>query len=218
MGIQTNSDTERRVLFSIWSGYSTNDPSQIPNDYTVSVDRIGPSVTNGTFGGEGSGAQTYLVFNWTTGVTYKFLTKAIPLSTNATTYTAWFNDPKNSTNGGWRLIAQITRPKIQTYLTGIYSFIECFDPDKGNQTRMGYYGNQWYYDSTNTWKESKSVSYAEDDAGNTNIRRDVQGGVYNRNMFFMKNGGFFNTTSVPGTIYTRVSNKVHPKINFSTLP
>jgi hypothetical protein len=112
----------------------------------VTVNRIGPGVTNGTFGGEGSGAQTYLVFKWLPGVTYKFLTKAVPLSSDATTYTAWFNDPKNSTNGGWRLIAEMTRPKIQTYLTGIYSFLECFDDDSGNQTRMGYYGNQWYYD------------------------------------------------------------------------
>jgi hypothetical protein len=33
------------------------------------------------------------------------LTKAQPLSTNATTFTAWFYDPNNATNGGWRLIA-----------------------------------------------------------------------------------------------------------------
>ena len=76
MGIQVNSPTERRVLFSVWSGYVTNDPSQIPADYTVSVNRVGPGVTNGTFGGEGSGAQTYLVFNWVPGVSYGFLTKA----------------------------------------------------------------------------------------------------------------------------------------------
>jgi len=184
----------------------------------VSVNRIGPGVTNDTFGGEGSGAQTYLVFNWLSGVKYKFLTKAIPIAGGATKYTAWFNDPNNSTNGGWRLIAEMTRPKISTYLTGIYSFIECFNPDTGNKTRMGYYGNQWYYDSTNTWKESTSTSIGLDDAGRTKIRRDVEGGVYNRNMYFMKNGGFFNTTSAPDTVYTRNANTIPPKIRFATLP
>lgn len=217
-GIQVNSLTERRVLFSVWSGFVTDDPTQIPKDYTVSVDRIGPGVTNGTFGGEGSGAQTYLVFNWTAGQIYKFLTKAEPQSISATTYTSWFNDPTNTTNNGWRLISQMTRPKIQTYLKGIYSFIECFNPEKGNVTRMGYYGNQWYYDETKTWKESTTVTYGEDDAGRTNIRRDVDGGVFNRNMFFMRNGGFFNTTSKPGTKYTRIPNGVPPAVDFAALP
>ncbi len=41
-GIQVNSAVERRVLFSVWSGYVTNDPSQIPNDYTVLLNRSGP--------------------------------------------------------------------------------------------------------------------------------------------------------------------------------
>jgi hypothetical protein len=112
----------------------------------------------------------------------------------------------------------MTRPKVQTYLKGVYSFIECFSPDMGNVTRMGYYGNQWYYDSTSTWKESTSASLGLDDAGRTKIRRDVEGGVYNRNMYFMRNGGFFNTTSVPGTLYTRIANQVPPNIDFNTLP
>jgi hypothetical protein len=83
---------------------------------------------------------------------------------------------------------------------------------------MGYYGNQWYYDSSNKWKESTSMVYDVDDAGQMGIRRDVEGGVYNKNMFFMKNGGFFNTTSTPGTTYTRVASKVPPSINFANLP
>lgn len=184
----------------------------------MTVNRIGPGVTKGTFGGEGSGAQTYLVLNWQPGVTYGFLTKAIPLTTDATNFTAWFYDPSNATNGGWRLIAEMTRPKVKTSLTGIHSFIECFDPDKGNQTRMGYYGNQWYYDSTNTWKESISASLGVDDAFRTKIRRDVEGGVYNRNMYILKSGGFFNTSSASGTVYTRIAKKIPPNVNFATLP
>ena len=74
------------------------------------------------------------------------------MTTNATTYTAWFGDPNNQTSDGWRLIAQWTRPKVQTYLTSFYSFLECFQADSGNKTRMAYYGNQWYFDSSETWK------------------------------------------------------------------
>jgi hypothetical protein len=50
-GIQVNSNTERRVLFSVWSGFDTNYPDQIPADYTVTFSRSGPGVNTGEFGG-----------------------------------------------------------------------------------------------------------------------------------------------------------------------
>jgi hypothetical protein len=34
-GMQVNSDQERRILFSIWSTYETDDPSRIPEDEKV---------------------------------------------------------------------------------------------------------------------------------------------------------------------------------------
>ena len=40
-GIQVNSSTERRVLFSIWSAYKTDDPSAIPADYKVTCLKAG---------------------------------------------------------------------------------------------------------------------------------------------------------------------------------
>jgi len=34
-GIQTNSKNERRILFSVWSPYTTDDPSEIPEDQRI---------------------------------------------------------------------------------------------------------------------------------------------------------------------------------------
>jgi len=34
-GIQVNSPTERRVLFSVWSPYNTDDPKSIPEDQRI---------------------------------------------------------------------------------------------------------------------------------------------------------------------------------------
>lgn len=82
----------------------------------------------GTFGGEGSGGQSYLVYDWKANTTYGFLTKATPNSDNSTSFIAWFNEPNNKNNSQWKLIAHWKRPKTKTYLTGLYSFIECFDP------------------------------------------------------------------------------------------
>jgi hypothetical protein len=218
-GIQVNSATERRVLFSVWSGYHTDDPSQVPAEWTVLLNKSGPGVTINTFGGEGSGGQSYLVFPWKADTTYKFLTKAEPLATNGTMYTSWFYDPKDTTNGGWRLIASWTRPKIQTYLRSFSSFVECFDTNYGNVTRMAYYGNQWIYDASNTWKESSSMQTTKDNTAMSNQRRDIDGGVVNGNgnQYYLKNGGFFHTTTAQWKTYYRTANKIPPNINFGAL-
>ena len=41
MGMQVNSETERRVLFSVWSPYETDDPGSIPDDYKIIMLRRG---------------------------------------------------------------------------------------------------------------------------------------------------------------------------------
>lgn len=77
-GIQVNSSIERRILFSVWSPYSTDDPREIPEGQRIKLLRKGEGVTTGEFGNEGSGGQSYLVYPWKAGVTYGFLLEAIP--------------------------------------------------------------------------------------------------------------------------------------------
>ena len=62
-GIQVNSSTERRVLFSIWSAYKTDDPSAIPADYKVTSLKAGDNVTVQDFGNKGTGKQSFLRFD-----------------------------------------------------------------------------------------------------------------------------------------------------------
>jgi hypothetical protein len=59
-GMQVNSETERRVLFSIWSPFTTDDPSKIPADQKIILLRKGQNVYTGEFGNEGAGGQSYL--------------------------------------------------------------------------------------------------------------------------------------------------------------
>ncbi|HVI44009.1 MAG TPA: DUF5077 domain-containing protein [Chitinophaga sp.] len=97
-GIQVNSPTERRILFSIWSNYNTNDPNQIPSDYAVTLVKKGAGVTANPFGGEGSGGQSYLKFPWVTGNTYRMLVNAVASGTH-TIFTAWYYAPENGNCG-----------------------------------------------------------------------------------------------------------------------
>src|SRR5690606_3573184 len=85
-GMQVNSEEERRVLFSVWSPYDTQNPEDIPEDYKIIMLGKGEGVHTGEFGNEGSGGQSYKVFKWQAGTTYKFLLKAEPSVNNSTDY------------------------------------------------------------------------------------------------------------------------------------
>ena len=54
-GMQVNSATERRILFSVWSPQSTDNPNEISGDNKVELLQKGDGVTINEFGGEGSG-------------------------------------------------------------------------------------------------------------------------------------------------------------------
>lgn len=96
-GMQVNSPTERRILFSVWSPFSTDDPKSIPQDQRISLLKKGEGVYTGEFGNEGSGGQSFLRYNWKAGETYKFLLKGEPDGDSHTSYTAYFLRRKSET-------------------------------------------------------------------------------------------------------------------------
>src|SRR6056297_857929 len=101
-GIQVNGPKERRVLFSVWSPFQTDNPADIPADQRIVLLAKGPQVRTGQFGNEGSGGQSYLIYQWKAGSTYQFLTEVRPAGQNNTIYTSWFADKSDQ---NWRLIA-----------------------------------------------------------------------------------------------------------------
>lgn len=191
-GIQVNSTTERRVLFSIWSPFTTDNPSQIPEDQKILLLEKGPDVYTGEFGNEGSGGQSYLKYPWQAGKTYGFLVGAKPDSSGYTTYTAYFYAPEEGT---WRLIAQFKRPKTNTYLKGLYSFLENFLPETGHLSREALYGNQWAYDTHKGWVELTHTTFTADATARIGYRKDYAGGQKGE-QFFLRNCGFFNETTL----------------------
>ncbi len=207
-GIQVNSDEERRILFSVWSPYDTQDPNEIPDDYKIELLKKGEGVHSGEFGNEGSGGQSYKVFNWKSGTTYKFLLKGKPAGEDKTDYTAWFYAPKT---GKWELIASFRRPYTDTYLGDFYSFLENFTPATGDTSRKAYYKNQWVY-TENGWIESTKARFTDNCQTGPSI-----GGVEN-GISFMKNCGFFNETTEIDINFERESTGDVPQIDFEDLP
>lgn len=212
-GIQVNSTTERRILFSVWSPFDTQDPKEIPDDHKIILLGKGEGVTTGEFGNEGSGGQSYKVFPWKADTTYKFLLKGVPAENNSTDYTAYFYAPEE---GEWKLIASFRRPQGSRHLQRLYSFLENFDTKTGYISRYANYNNQWIYTTDNQWVELTKAKFTADATARKKARWDYAGGV-NGNQFFMKNCGFFNDTTPMDSHFTRTANGVAPAIDFSQL-
>ena len=74
-GMQYNSPTERRILFSVWSPFDTQNPKDIPDDQKIKMLRRGKEVHIGEFGNEGAGGQSYLKYPWKGGRLISMLRK-----------------------------------------------------------------------------------------------------------------------------------------------
>ena len=212
-GIQVNSQTERRILFSIWSPYQTDDPGAIPDDQKIILLKKGAMVNTGEFGNEGSGGQSYKVFNWKTKTRYRFLLGAKPNDNHSTIYSAYFYDPEIEK---WDLIARFNRPKTKTYLKGLYSFLENFEPSMGVVERRGGYYNQWVLDASGNWHDINEARFSADATARKDARLDYSGGS-NGQGFYLKNCGFTNDWIEIGTRLVREKSSAPPSIDFSSL-
>jgi hypothetical protein len=214
-GMQVNSVTERRVLFSVWSPFQTDDPKSIPDSMRIKLINKGLDVHGGEFGDEGSGGQSYLQYPWQAGKTYAFLLEAEPnRAKNTTTYTAWFQEKGT---GKWLLIASFSRPQTNSYLNDLYSFVENFEPDNGDKTRTAYFTNQWLGDAYGHWHTGNQVTYTGDETARKNYRKDYSGGVRDGKLF-LRNGGFFDDLTPLNKKFSYETGFQTPAIDFKTLP
>ena len=214
-GMQVNGPLERRILFSVWSPFPTDDPKAIPDSLRILLIRKGDSVHAGTFGDEGAGGQSYLQYSWIAGNTYCFLLRVEPQANNHTRFTAWFYPPEKNR---WLLIACWDRPATHTWLTHLHSFLENFEPDEGDHDRSAYYGNQWTRDSSGHWTPLTRARFTGDNTARKGYRHDYQGGLHG-NTFFLHNGGFFDTYTPLDSWFERPAQPaIPPNFNAAELP
>ncbi|MDN3547464.1 DUF3472 domain-containing protein [Mucilaginibacter aquaedulcis] len=215
-GMQVNSPTERHILFSVWSPFNTDDPKGIPDSLKIQMLKKGTGVHAGEFGGEGSGGQSYLNYPWVAGKTYGFLVHAqADAKAKTTIYTAYF---KPLDQAQWMLIASFKRPVSGSYLQGLHSFLENFEPEMGTAQRRVNFGNGWVVDTSGKWFPLTQALFTGDATANINFRKDYGGGVQG-NQFYLRNCGFFNDFAPLKTVLTmEQANINHPDIDFSKLP
>lgn len=213
-GMQNNTPHRRRVLFSVWSPYETDNAAEIPDSLRVTLLKKGEGVQVQDFGNEGSGGQSFMHYDWKAGEVCRFLMGVRPDGNGNTIYTAYFFD---NAQGKWRLVASFRRPQITTWYTHAHSFLENFNPVMGYINRKAYYGNQWARTVDGEWIPVTKARFTCDATGHKKQRLDYCGGVEGDN-FFLTMGGFFNDYMKSGTNFERKGNTtVAPDIDFSTL-
>jgi len=208
-GIQVNSASERRVLFSVWDS---------PTRKTTLLKK-GADVIAQDFGGEGTGGQSFLRYDWKPGQTYRFITRAHPDGLGSTLYSAWFGLPCASGRPDcpWKFIATWKYDGASTYQKGVYSFIECFNPALGYLDRKAWYGNQWAVSNAGAWTEMTSARFTVDATASNRQRLDITGGAV-ASAFYLHNTGFFSWSETPGTTVARKRSHARPNVNLATLP
>ncbi len=213
-GIQVNSASERRVIFSVWdAGSESTDRSKVADPDKVQLWAKGDDVLVDAFGNEGTGGHSHWVYPWKTEQTYKMLVTSLADSVTQTTiYTGYFFLPEQQK---WKLIASFKAPKDGKHLHKLYSFSENFVGVNGQLQRKVFFGNQWVQRGNGQWIELTKSSFSYDATGKAGDRIDYGGGTTPDGKFYLWNGGFKKSNVAFGDVFMRPATNQPPVIDWT---
>lgn len=213
-GMQINSPTERRIIFSVWDkGGEKLDRHKVAEADRVKLAAKGEGVVAEDFGNEGTGGHSHLVYSWKTREKQRFLVTAKPGEGAHTIYSGFYFHPDKKQ---WVLISSWDAPKDGHYLRGLHSFSENFGGANGQLRRKALFGNQWIKTAEGQWQEITTASFSHDPTGTTD-RLDRFMGVEN-GQFFLSHGGFVDGFTRFGESFTRPSIGLAPQIKLPEMP
>jgi hypothetical protein len=228
LGLQNNTDTERRILFSVWDQIDADaykkEGRPLPPDSLVTLVDKGDGIQANGFGGEGTGGQSYMrnAKTWKEGIPVKFLFNvrkdsadcpSCPSGRKPTVIlSAWYCAYETDAPGledisddlkGWHYVASWRRPFVNSYQGGTGSFIENFGYGNGHLPRKGYYYNTYNRNATTGNWYHFNRSWGSNTDGNTGQRIDLEYGVStdpgHTDKFYMLSGGYGNRKVTAGT-------------------
>ncbi len=142
----------------------------------------------GNLGAKARAGKAICLYNWRGQYVYKFAVMQNQDGNNHTIYTAYFFAPEV---GKWQLIASFSRPKTNTYLKHLHSFLENFEPEQGTITRKVFFSNEWIADENGKWAELNKARFTIDNTGQLDTGWIMPAGTSD-GAFYLKNCGFFN--------------------------
>lgn len=190
-GIQELASGKKVVLFSVWDPAAGDDPKAVPDEKKVKTLHKDGGVRVGRFGGEGTGGQSFLDYDWKVGETYRFLVTATADGADRTAFAGHFYLPEKK---AWKHLVTFSTPSKGKLLEGYYSFVEDFRRNKVSTTkeRKAVFGNGWVKTTKGEWVELTKARFTADANPVTNI----DAGVVEGKRFFLATGGdVANTTT-----------------------
>lgn len=191
-GVQVISQTERRILFSVWD--SSNEPVKralVKKEDQVTLVRKGKDVVTQGFENQGTGGQSYLIYPWVTDVPIELLVNRTLAENNSVIFSAWFKQ-KVSEDNKWIFIASWRAPHDNRTFTNFYSYIDNFSGVTGDVWRKAYFYNYWgRNENTKNWVEFNEMKVQHTD-GDKDSRSDFGSGVDDLypNRFYIWSGGY----------------------------
>jgi hypothetical protein len=184
-GMQELGDGKKVVLFSVWDPGQQNDPKAVASDRQVKIIDQGEGVRVKRFGGEGTGAQSFLDYDWKIGETCRFFVKAT-IDGDHTAYAAYFSTAEAQE---WKHLATFSTFSGKP-MHGFYSFVEDFRRNRVSATevRRARFGNGWVQKADHQWVALTRARFTADSNPVTNIDAGTESAE-----FFLATGG--NTTN-----------------------
>jgi Domain of unknown function (DUF3472)/Domain of unknown function (DUF5077) len=180
-GIQELGNGKKVVIFSVWDS-NQNDPKAVEEDKRVKLLHKDEKVRIGRFGGEGSGGQSFLDYDWKTNVAYRFLVTA-KVNGGRTEYSGFFYIPEEKS---WKHLVTFSTIAGGKELGGYYSFVEDFKRDRVSATkvRRADFTNVWVKTTKGEWEAVTKAKFTADRNLVVNINAAVKD-----DHFFLATGG-----------------------------
>lgn len=179
-GIQELGNGKKVVLFSVWDS-PRNDPGATAEEQRVKILHQDANVRVKRFGGEGSGGQSFLDYDWKVGNTYRFLVTA-KVDGDRTAFAGYFRGPDDK----WTHLVTFSTITGGKNLGGYYSFVEDFRRDGVSltKTRKARFGNAWVRTTGGEWQAVLKARFTAD----SNPAKNMDAGVGD-GRFFLATGG-----------------------------
>jgi hypothetical protein len=188
-GMQELSRGRKVVLFSVWDPTKGDDAKKVPLEQRVEILHQDPDVEVKRFGGEGTGGQCFLPYDWKISETCRFLIRC-NVEGEKTAYGGYFYIP---TTKSWKHLVTFRTRTGGDRLAGLYSFVEDFrrDTKSATDTRRAVFGNGWIYDTQ--WKPLLTARFTASGSP-TEARESIDAGQADGH-FYLQTGGDTKTTT-----------------------
>lgn len=185
-GIQEQGGGKKVVIFSVWDS-NQNDPKAVGEDKRVKLLHKDEKVRIGRFGGEGTGGQSFLDFDWKVGDTYRFLVTA-KIDKDRTEYGGFIYIVEDKS---WKHLVTFSTITGGKKLGGYYSFVEDFKRDRvsATKTRKARFGNTWIETATDKWQPINKARFTAD----RNPVLNINAGIKDDRFFLITGGDTKNT-------------------------